>query len=116
MRQRLPRSYGAPMPAADRVRTFLAECYAPDIARSDVEAIGHRAATAAAELRREGRAIEYVRALFVPGDDAVFHVFTADVIDTVHEAGQRAAMSFARVVESETVEATRPRERRTVNQ
>jgi hypothetical protein len=93
------------MPATAPRRTFLVECYAPDIAQSEVEAVGLRAASAAAQLRSEGRGIEYVRALLVPGDDAVFHVFSADAIETVREAGERAAMSFARVVESVTVEA-----------
>lgn len=96
------------MPGPTPQRTFLVECYAPDIARADVEEVGHRAASAAAQLREEGRAIAYVRALLVPGDDAVFHVFTADAIETVHEAGLRAAIAFARVVESELVEADGP--------
>ena len=86
-------------------RTFLLECYAPDISRTDVEAVGRRAAIAAAQLRGEGHAIEYVRALFVPGDDAVFHVFSADAIDMVREAGELAAIQFERVVESVAVEA-----------
>ncbi len=86
-------------------RTFLVECYAPDISRSDVEAVGRRAATAAAHLRDEGHQIEYVRALFVPGDDAVFHVFSADAIDPVREAAERATLPFERVVESVAVEA-----------
>lgn len=93
------------MPAPEQQRTFLVECYAPDIARIDVEAVGRRAAAAAAQLRGEGHHIEYVRALFVPGDDAVFHVFSADAIDTVREAGERAAIPFERVVESVAVEA-----------
>ena len=86
-------------------RTFFLECYAPDIARRDVEAVGRRAAAAAARLRDEGRSIEYVRALLVPGDDVVFHVFRSDAIDTVREAGERAAIEFERVVESVAVEA-----------
>ena len=93
------------MPAPEQQRTFLVECSAPDIARIDVEAVGRRAAAAAAQLRGEGHHIEYVRALFVPGDDAVFHVFSADAIDTVREAGERAAIPFERVVESVAVEA-----------
>lgn len=87
-------------------RTFLVECYLPaGVSRADVEAIGRRAATAARQLRDEGHHVEYVRALFVPGDDAVFHVFSADAIDTVREAGERAAIPFERVVESVAVEA-----------
>jgi hypothetical protein len=93
------------MPDPKQQRTFLLECYAPDIGLGDVEAVGRRAATAAAQLRGEGHSIEYVRALFVPGDDAVFHVFVADLIETVRKAGERAAISFERVVESVAVEA-----------
>ncbi len=48
--------------------------------------------------------MEYVRALFVPGDDAVFHVSIAGSVDTVREAGERAAIRFERVVESVAVE------------
>lgn len=92
------------MPDLEPRRTFLVECYAPDIARSDVEAVGRRAAAAAAELRGSGRSIEYVRALFVPGDDAVFHVFSGDAIGTVREAAERAQIPFERVVESVAVE------------
>ena len=91
--------------SAPEHRTFLVECYAPDIVRSDVEAFGRRATAAAAQLRAEGRAIEYLRALLVPGDDAVFHVVSADSSDAVREAGERAAIPFERVVESVTVEA-----------
>ena len=59
-------------------RTFLVECYMPaDISLADVEADGRRATAAARQLRDEGHAIEYARALFVPGDDADFHVFVA---------------------------------------
>lgn len=87
-------------------RTFLVECYLPaDVSRADVEAVGRLAAAAAQQLRDEGRHVEYVRALFVPGDDAVFHVLIADAIDTVRLVAERAAISFARVVESLVVEA-----------
>ena len=105
MRRRVGPPHGDRVTAPEQQRTFLVECYAPDIARSDVEAVGRRAAAAAAQLRAEGHSIEYVRALFVPGDDAVFHVFSADAIDTVREAGGRAEIAFERVVESVAVEA-----------
>lgn len=88
------------MAAPEQQRTFLVECYAPGIERPEVEAAGRRAATAAASLRAEGRTIEYVRALFVPSDEAVFHVFAADDAVAVREAGSRADLVFERVVES----------------
>lgn len=88
------------MAAPEQRRTFLVECYAPGIERPEVEAAGQRATRAAAALRAEGRTIEYLRALYVPGDEAVFHVFAADDADTVREASARAALDFERVVES----------------
>jgi len=81
-------------------RTFLMESYAPGMDRLSVEVVGLRAVAAAATLRHEGRAIEYLRAIFVPGDEAVFHIFVADDVETVREAGERAAILFERVVES----------------
>ena len=36
-----------------------------------------QATATARQLRNEGHHVEYVRALLVPGDDAVFHVFVA---------------------------------------
>ena len=88
---------------------FLVECYLPaGISRADVEAVGRRATAAAQQLRDEGHHVEYVRALLVPGDDAVFHVFAAEAIDTVRQAAQRASMPFERVVESLAVEADPP--------
>ena len=94
------------MASVRRQRTFLVECYAPGIGQADVEAVGERAARAAA-LRDEGRAIDYQRALFVPGDEAVLHIFTAADADTVREAGRRAAISFDRVVESVAIRPAR---------
>lgn len=88
------------MATPERQRTFLVECYTPGIERPAVEAAGRRAAAAAASMRAEGRTIEYLRALFVPGDEAVFHVFAADDADAVREAGVRADLAFERVVES----------------
>ena len=87
-------------------RTFLVECYLPaGVSRADVEAVGQRATAAARQLRDEGHYVEYVRALFVPGDDVVFHVFVAEAIDEVRLAAERAAISFERIVESVAVEA-----------
>jgi hypothetical protein len=49
----------------------------PGVERADVEAAGERAGAVAAEMRREGREVEYVNALLVAGDEVVFHVYRA---------------------------------------
>jgi len=87
-------------------RTYLVECYSPGLRRDDVESSGERAVAASAELRNEGRGIEYVGAIFVPADELVFYVFASASPEAVREASVRAAVQFERVVESVTVEPT----------
>src|SRR5437588_3570501 len=89
------------MTASETVsRTYLVECYAPGIERAEVESAGDRARTASAELREEGRKVEYVGAILVPGDEVVFHVFASECAAAVREASVRASFECERVVES----------------
>jgi hypothetical protein len=92
------------MTAADSLsRTYLVECCEPGIARAQVESASERAMAASAELRDEGRTVEYVGAIFVPGDEVVFHVFAAESAATVSAATTRASVAYERVVESVSV-------------
>jgi hypothetical protein len=84
-------------------RTYLVECYEPGIAPAEVASAGDRALTASVALRQEGRSVEYVGAILVPGDEVVFHVFAADCAATVCAASARASVPYERVVESVTV-------------
>lgn len=52
------------------------------------------------ELRAGGRDVDYLGALFVAADEAVFHRFRARHVDLVIEASRRADLKFERVVES----------------
>ena len=88
---------------AGQARTYLVECYAPGIDRTAVESAGERALAASAELRDEGCGVEYVGALLVPADEAVFYVFASECASAVREASARAAVPFERVVESVAV-------------
>ena len=81
-------------------RTFLVECYKPGLDRAEVESAAERVVTASAELRAEGREVEYVGAILVPADEAVFHVFAAECAGTAREASLRASVQHERVVES----------------
>ena len=78
----------------------MVECYSPAIELRDVERSGHRATAAAAELRKNGRPVDYMGALLVPGDEVVFHLFAAKSLRTVREASMRAGVEFERVLES----------------
>jgi hypothetical protein len=88
-----------------RLRTFMVECYAPGIQAAEVAADGDRAQGAAEALRRDGRRIEYVRALLLPLDEVVFHLFLAQDAGLVGEAVLRAALTCERIVESIVLEA-----------
>ena len=65
-----------------------------------MELATNRAHAASAELRNEGRKVEYVGAILVPADEVVFHVFAAECMATVREASTRASVEYERVVES----------------
>jgi hypothetical protein len=84
-------------------RTYLLECYKPGLVRADVESATDRALAASADLRREGRKVEYVGAILVPEDEVVFHVFAAESAAAVREASARASVEYERVVESVAV-------------
>jgi hypothetical protein len=89
--------------SASLSRTYLLECYKPGLERTDAEFATDRALAASAELREEGRKIEYVGAILVPEDEVVFHVFAAESAAAVREASVRASVEYERIVESVAV-------------
>src|SRR5918992_5599791 len=82
---------------APRVPTYLVEAYLPRTSPGGPEAAAARARAAAAQLRREGAAIRFLRSFFVPEDELCFCLFEAASIGDVTEAGRRAAMSVGRI-------------------
>lgn len=86
-------------------RTWLVECYGPGIGEASVAAASDRA-RAAVEIERAGGAqIEYLGALVMPTDEAVFHAFAADEMGRVAEASIRAGLGHERIVESVALRA-----------
>jgi hypothetical protein len=81
-------------------RTYLVECYVPGIKPAEVECEVARVRAVSAELRKEGRQVEYVGAILVPGDEVVFHLFASECEGTVRDASVRASVPYERVVES----------------
>lgn len=79
-------------------RTYLVECYAPGIEPQAVQEAAVRARAAAAELRDEGRQVEYVNGMLVCEDEIVFHLFTADDPGSVRDASVRAGVGFERIL------------------
>jgi hypothetical protein len=82
------------------VTEYLVEAYQPSLngaARGELMA---RARAAADAMTRDGVRIRYVRSLFVPGDEACFHVFEAGSAAAVDEASRRAGLPYTRIVEA----------------
>ena len=80
--------------------TFLVEVYAAAMTRQELVAAITRAERIAGELRRDGEQVEYLGALFVPGDEVVFHVVAARDIGLVRALCSRSAVTTERIVES----------------
>jgi hypothetical protein len=83
------------------VRTYLVELYVPAEQSGALREVGARARRAAAEMRREGTPVRYVRAHFVPSDETCFHVFEARSMQAVDEASRRAAIDYDRILETQ---------------
>jgi hypothetical protein len=79
---------------------YLVECYSPGVRTDDVESAARRAVAACEQLRTEGALVEYERAILVPGDEVVLHLFTSDSAAAVREASERAALPFERILET----------------
>jgi hypothetical protein len=47
-----------------------------------------------------GSGVRYVRSTFLPGDEAILHVFEAASIEALREAGGRAGLQYERIVEA----------------
>jgi len=80
--------------------TFLVEVYAAAVTREELAAAIARAELIAGELRRDGEQVEYLGALFVPGDEVVFHVIAARDIGLVRALCSRSSVTSERIVES----------------
>jgi hypothetical protein len=85
---------------ASGLPTFLVEAYAAAMTREQLAAAIAGSERIAAEMRRAGEQVEYLGALFVPGDEVVFHVVAAREIGLVRALCSRSAVTSERIVES----------------
>jgi hypothetical protein len=91
--------------------TFLVERYWPGVTEEAVRRAGERLREAAAELRREGVPLRYLRSTLVPEEETVFSVFGARSVGDVAEANRRGGVPFDRIVRATDIGA--PEEGRT---
>jgi hypothetical protein len=81
---------------------YVAEFYVAG-ARRDLTQIARRAKTAADQLAREGTAVRFLRAIFLPEDESGFAFYEAGSPDAVADAGERAELPFDRIREAVAV-------------
>ena len=79
-------------------KTYLVECFWPDVRHGQIDEAAARLREAAAE----GDPVAFTGSIFIPGDEVVFYLFEGDSEDAVREACTTAAIRFERVVESVT--------------
>jgi hypothetical protein len=84
---------------------FLLEFYVPRSDDTAVIAASDRARCAAAELRRRGTPVRYLRSIFVSEDETCFFVYEAESADNVRHAARLAGLPSARIVEAIASEA-----------
>jgi hypothetical protein len=86
-------------------QTYLVERYWPGITAEAHEAAVARGRRAAAELRREGVDIAYVRSTLVPEQETVLCVFEAESADVVAALNDLAEIPCDRITEAVPVAA-----------
>ena len=69
-----------------------------------MDELAARASAAAASPACEGKAIRYLRSIFIPVDDICFHLYRAASLDDVTNALEQACLDHERVVEAVEVD------------
>jgi hypothetical protein len=87
-------------------RAFVAECFWPGVKDADIEAAEVRARRCAAALAKDGDPDTYLGSTLFPSDEVVFFEFSSASADVVRRASEKAAIPFARIVESVARSAT----------
>ena len=80
--------------------SYLVESYVPRVRVGELDGLRGRAREAAEGLAREGNDVRYVRSSFLPEDEMWLLWFDAPTPELVGEAGRRAELDFARIVEA----------------
>jgi hypothetical protein len=82
------------------VPSYLVESYVPRARGGEIGGLARRAREAAERLAREWNDVRYLRSSFVPQDEMWLLWFDAPTPELVGEAGRRARLDFARIVET----------------
>jgi len=88
----------------DRRKTFLVETYVRQLDHATAAAIAGRLDRAAAELRRLGLTVVWLRSLALLDEETCFCLFSADAATHVVAANLRAGFDFDHITEVVTIE------------
>lgn len=86
-------------------RTYIVECFLPDVDDAAVQQSADAAAAASRFVDTGSGRVEYLGALLIAVDEVVLHAFRASDLELVREASMAAGISYARIVESVEISA-----------
>jgi len=93
--------------ASPYARTFLVESYVPRLDEAKAAVFSSRIRAAIDELRREGCALEWLRAFALVDEETYVWMLTAVDVDDIALVNQRARVSSDHVVEVVASESSR---------
>ena len=79
---------------------YLAECFWPGVAASDLRELDERVAAATAELESTGESVRYLGSLLMRTDEVVLCLFQGSE-STVRKAAERAQIPFERILQTD---------------
>jgi Nickel responsive protein SCO4226-like len=89
---------------AEARTTYLVEHYRPGLTVDGFREWAARVRDTAGEMKREGKAVRYLRSTIVPADEALLCVLDAASEELVRETYARAGISFERISAAITAE------------
>jgi hypothetical protein len=82
----------------ERLESYVAECFWPDVATPELAALDARVETAITELGGDARRIRYLGSLLLREDEVVMCQFEGSA-ELVRVVAERAAIPFDRILE-----------------
>jgi hypothetical protein len=79
---------------------YLVEVFQPKLTAAERAAASAQARRAAEQQSQAGTPVRYLRSIFVPEDEVLFHLFEGGSADAVRQAMARAELPYERVVEA----------------
>lgn len=93
--------------APPTVRTFFVESYVPRLDDATAAALSSRLRAAIAELRREGRTLEWLRSFALVDEETYVWMLKAADVDEIALVNRRARVPYDHVVEAVPGESSR---------